>query len=365
MANTPSTVPITVHPGLGKLDPHVVASGPAIPPIERVALFSQEQWEQFTDEWAASLTQYAKVERASGAGDKGCDVVGLFLESGPIWDNYQCKHYDKPLSPSDVWVELGKVCYYSFIGEYTIPRKYRFVAPRNVGTKLATLFRKPAQLKSGLLGAWDAYCKNDIKTAPVPLSTQLRSHIESVDFGIFGYTPVLELIEQHKKTPYFVARFGLGLPERPAVAPPPDCPTASETRYVQQLFEAYSDNRAKMYTKSEDLPESLHRHFNRSRESFYSAEALRNFSRDNLPGGEFENLQTQVYTGVVDTCEASHNCGLTRLVATTNRAAVLAITSSPLMGKTEILDLHGICHQLANVDRLTWVVKQETDERGK
>jgi len=29
------------------------------------------------------------------------------------------------------------------------------------------------------------------------------------------------------------------------------------------------------------------------------------------------------------------------------------------MGKTEITDLHGICHQLANVDRLTWVVEKE------
>ena len=72
MAGPPSTAPITAHPALGKLDPHVVASGPAIPPIERVALFSEEQWEHFTDEWAKSLTDYAKVERASGAGDKGC-----------------------------------------------------------------------------------------------------------------------------------------------------------------------------------------------------------------------------------------------------------------------------------------------------
>jgi hypothetical protein len=233
MAGPPSTAPITAHPALGKLDPHVVASGPAIPPIERVALFSEEQWEHFTDEWAASLTDYAKVERASGAGDKGCDIV---------------------------------------------------------------------------------------------------------------------------------ARFGLGLPARSPVDPPPGIPTADETRYVQQLFEAYSDNKGRQITISQDLPASLQKHFNRSRESFYSAEALRNFSRDNLPSGEFENLQEQIYTGVADTCEGVHACGLTRLIATTNRAADLSITSSPLMGKTEITDLHGICHQLANVDRLTWVVEKEGED---
>ena len=142
MVGPPSTAPITAHAALGKLDPHVVASGPAIPPIERVALFSAEQWEHFTDEWAASLTDYAKVERASGAGDKGCDIVAFPVEGGAVWDNYQCKHYDKPLTPTDIWVELGKICHYSFIGEYTIPRKYRFVAPRNVGTKLASYLRK-------------------------------------------------------------------------------------------------------------------------------------------------------------------------------------------------------------------------------
>jgi hypothetical protein len=362
MAGPPSTAPITAHPALGKLDPHIVASGPAIPPIERVALFSEEQWEHFTDEWAASLTDYAKVERASGAGDKGCDIVAFPVEGGAVWDNYQCKHYDKPLTPTDIWVELGKICHYSFIGDYTVPRKYRFVAPRNIGTKLASYFRKPATLKTELLKIWDDKCKDDIKSVPAPLTAELREHIEKIDFGIFGYLPVLDLIEQHKKTPHFIARFGLGLPARSPVDPPPGIPTADETRYVQQLFEAYSDNKGRQITLSEDLPASLHKHFNRSRESFYSAEALRNFSRDNLPSGEFENLQEQIYTGVADTCEGVHACGLTRLIATTNRAADLSITSSPLMGKTEITDLHGICHQLANVDRLTWVVEKDGED---
>lgn len=359
MAGPPTTIPITVHPSLGKLDPYVVATGPAIPPIERVALFSEEQWEQFTAEWAASLTQYAKVERAGGSGDKGCDVVAFPVEGEPVWDNYQCKHYDKPLTPTDIWVELGKICHYSFIGEYTVPRRYRFVAPRNVGTKLASYFRKPETLKSELLKVWQEKCKDEIKSVPVPLTSELRNHIQQIDFSIFGYLPVLELIEQHKKTPYFVARFGLGLPARSAVAPPPASPSPAETRYVQQLFEAYSDNKGRQVAVTQDLPLSMKKHFNRSRESFYSAESLRNFSRDNLPGGEFENLQEQIYVGVADTCEGPHACGLTRLIATTNRAADLSITSSPLMGKTEITDLHGICHQLANVDRLTWVVDKD------
>jgi hypothetical protein len=131
---------------------------------------------------------------------------------------------------------------------------------------------------------------------------------------------------------------------------------------VEQLFEAYSDNRKMPLNQTNDLPQNLLSHYHRSRESFYSAEALRNFSRDKLPGKEFEELQDQIYAGVVDTCTAPHSCGLTRLTATTNLSAQLSITSSPLIGKTEIRDLHGICHQLANVNRLIWVPDKENNQ---
>jgi hypothetical protein len=110
-----------------------------------------------------------------------------------------------------------------------------------------------------------------------------------------------------------------------------------------------------------ELPRSLRNHYNRSREAFYSAEAFRGFSRDKLPGDEFKALQDQVHVGVIDTCSAPHPCGFTRLIATTDRAALLSITSSALIGKTEMGDLHGICHQLANEDRLIWVEEEDSD----
>lgn len=364
MSSPPASDPISRAVPTRRLDPFEVAAGPSIPPIERIALFSEEQWEQFIDEWASSLPDYQKVERASGAGDKGCDVIGFPVEGGSVWDNYQCKHYDKPLSPSDVWVELGKLCYYTFVGDYSLPRKYRFVAPRNVGTKLASLFRRPTTLKEELFKNWDGYCRDGITKSMVPLSQGLRAYIESIDFSVFGYLPVLEVIQRHMTTPFFAARFGLGLPPRPPTAPPPAHPTPDETRYVQQLFEAYSDNRGTQLSNVDHLPGNLRRHYNRSREAFYSAEALRNFSRDKLPGDEFEALQDQVYVGVIDTCSAPHACGFTRLVATTDRAAQLSITSSPLIGKTEIGDLHGICHQLANDDRLVWVEMEKGSHAG-
>lgn len=354
----PATRAITVDATIGTADPLEIVSGPSIVPTERMKLFSPSDWEGLVNEWASSLGQYGLVERTSGAGDMGCDVIGTVDPSdlASPWDNYQCKHYDHVLAPSDIWVELGKLCYYTWRGDYTVPRHYRFVAPRGVGGKLARLLKRPAELKTGLLAAWDDKCAAQItKTTTVALDAALLAHIDTIDFSIFGYVPPLQLVEQHAKTRFFAVRFGLGLPPRPPSPLPPAEPGVGETRYVQQLFEAYSDTLARPVTRPEELTPRLSGHFSRAREAFYCAEALRNFSRDTLPDGAFDHLQDQICDGVVDVSEADHACGFTRVVATTGQAANLQITSSALLGRFETQDRHGICHQLANTDRLTWV----------
>lgn len=136
--------------------------------------------------------------------------------------------------------------------------------------------------------------------------------------------------------------------------PPVDI-AAGETRYLAQLLEAYGDNQNATYAEPDALTKSHQRHFIRARESFYCAEALRSFSRDTLPDGAFENLQDQILDGVIDTAEAEHDCGLTRVNATTSHATNLNLTSSALLGRVEPVDRKGVVHQLANDDRLTWV----------
>ena len=71
MPSPPQSNPITLHPSLGRLDPQVVASGPAIPPQSRIFLFSPAEWEAFINEWATGLGEYEQVGRTGGAGDKG------------------------------------------------------------------------------------------------------------------------------------------------------------------------------------------------------------------------------------------------------------------------------------------------------
>ena len=354
----PKLVPLP-RPALNRALPHDhIVAGQPIPAIQRIKLFSAAEWEDFVLEWADSLRgEYAEVARCGGAGDLGRDVVANVKDSDE-WDNFQCKHYDHPLYPSDVWVEIGKLLYYVESGKFTYPRWYCFVAPQGVGTTLSNLLRAPEQLRQKLFDAWDKYCKDQItSTTEVPLVGALRSRAEAANFGIFRALQPLQLIQQHASTRWHVARFGGGLPPRPPVLQPPDQVQTKEVNYVGQLLQAYEDHEGVPVPTVEDLRafERLFEHFCRSRECFYSAESLRNFSRDTLPPGEFERLQDEIFDGVVDVAQAPHADGYERVLKTTAAARVLQITAHALVCRIYTRDRGGICHQLANEDRLRWV----------
>ena len=105
----------------------------------------------------------------------------------------------------------------------------------------------------------------------------------------------------------------------------------------------------------EDRPMTKSSHNSTTRERFYHAESLRNFARDTVPEGTFDALKDEVYHGVVDVCEGAHPTGFERMRATVTQAAQVAVTSNPLAPATKAQDRQGICHQLANDDRLIWV----------
>ena len=341
---------------------HVVAGLP-VPKTKRLELFSPDDWEAFVEEWASSLkTQYAFVRRFTGSGDTGIDV-GAFETNdwfaGP-WDNYQCKHYDHAMHPSDVWLEVGKCIYYSFVSEFTKPRAYRFVAPFGVGTSLTKLLADPAKLKQGLKENWATYCASKItSTKDIPLADDLLIYVDSFPFDIFGAVSPVTLIEQHALTAFHAVRFGGGLPTRATPDSPPSDIQLSESRYIEQLYEIYTEKAGSTVSKSTELDKhpSLKRHFLRQRERFYSAESLRNFARDSVPEGTFEALQNEVLHGVADVCESEHGSGMDRLTETLNQAVTLSFASNPLVTAIQTQDKQGICHQLANQDHLVWLPK--------
>jgi hypothetical protein len=335
-------------------------SGPTLDPLARILTYTADEWEKFIDEWATDglkKPKYKSVKRFSGSNDRGIDIAGFMHKSmlTGVWDNYQCKHYDHPLHPSDAWPEIGKILWHSFCGHYVSPRAYYFVAPRECGTTLSQYLANTAVLKAKVLEVWEGNIRDAItKTQPVLLEGAFATYVDAFDFSIFQAKTVREIIEQHKQTPYFISRFGGGLPSRPKPDAPPDEIDVCESGYITKLLAAYSDHLKKPISAASELTRKLVQHYHRQREAFYHAESLRVFVRDKVEPGTFESLQDEIYKGVIDTCEATHPDGYQRLVAVTDRAQILPLTAHPLVHSTFPDDKHGICHQLANDERLTW-----------
>src|SRR5215471_12577390 len=79
-------------PTFGVLTAQQALQGPPILPLQRILLYSPEEWESFVNEWAffSVSKSYQKVQRFSGSGDRGIDVAG-FVDADKlhgIWDNY-------------------------------------------------------------------------------------------------------------------------------------------------------------------------------------------------------------------------------------------------------------------------------------
>jgi hypothetical protein len=338
---------------------HQVSNGPPISPIGRIRLYSPEEWEAFTNEWAYYFFQDKTVERFTGAGDKGVDIA--VFDPGQnfqgVWDGYQCKHYDDPLRPSDIYVELGKVLWFSFSGDYSGPRRHTFVAPRGIGTKLNNLFMNPDKLKQELIANWDKHCRTGITTTQdIPLQDKFHIFVNAFDFSIFKGKQPLALIDEHRASPTHAARFGGGFPERPRASCPPTDISPHETKYVEQLYLAYGDHLKRPVASTADLGKPvLREHFSRQREAFYQAESLRVFVRDKVEPGTFERLQNEIYAGVVDTNDDDdYPDGYKRVVAVTKAAQDMSITANPIAPIAQTQDRHGICHQLANDEKLKW-----------
>lgn len=353
-------------PPLEILSPEQILLGPHVSPLDRIKNYSEDEFEAFIQEWAFFYLQevskkYFQINRVGGSGDLGRDVVCFVTKPAPdaVCDVFQCKRYDHPLYPSDLWLELAKLCCHTNQKKIPIPREYRFVAPQDVGPEADRILANPQMLRDGLIANWDKISSRIAAGKKIPLSGSMRPYVETFPFQIVGYKPILEVISEHERTRRYAPRFGGGLRARlPADQVPPSDIQQHEARYVQQLLEAYGDHAANKNFAMTDLPTNpdFLRHFDRSRERFYCAEILREFARDNLPEDvTFEQVQEQIYDAVVDVAEAAHSTGLERVNATVSASTGVLITNHPLGVYVKSRSRQGMCHQLANSDKLRWV----------
>lgn len=330
-------------------------------PQQVVQHFSADNWEAFVLEaLGASEPRYARIERRGGAGDKGRDVIACTADTphaGPF-DLYQCKAYGKAIGLSDVWAELGKLCVFTDRGDFPVPRRYRFAAPHGVTTPLGNLLDKPGELRTKLIASWASQCESQVSQGQTfPLTGALKAYVEHFDFSIVHYCPVTELLDLHKKTSHWQVRFKRDYPDRPLPDAPPEEIQERELRYVSQLWAAYGDHLKVPVVQQTDYSHipPLVDHFTRSRIEFFMADSLNRFYRDPSFPGAFEHVKRQVYDGVIDTATAPHADALARVRATVQSAALLPIAGSIYSQYVEAGDKKGLCHHLANDDKLRWV----------
>ena len=342
-----------------------VLSGKLITPKQHLLLVSANEWEDFIEEWGVfQKSKYHLVTRFGGANDFGIDVACFRTERGFLgeWDNFQCKYYKgDPLAPGTAIPEIGKLLWHIHKSNITEPSAYYFFAPKDCGPSLKKLLLDSKKLKSKLYDEWDNWCATTITTTQIiSLSGEFKQFVDGFDFSIFKYKPVNQVIEEYRDTPYFLIRFGGGLKDRPNPITPPEKYEDIEARYIEQLHEVYAENKSvsKDNFYFEPFPD-LEKHFVRQREAFYFAESLRAFARDSVPSGTFEELQNDMYDGVVDTAESDHKDGLEKLKSVMKESRSIPLDANGLFQAVRVKDRYGICHQLANEDRLVWVKDDE------
>jgi hypothetical protein len=114
-----------------------ISSGSPIPPAARVYLMDDKEFEVLVQNWMEQIApHYLGVSCFGGPGDMGRDVIGWTTDKKCLgaWDNVQCKHLNRSLSPGDLWPELGKVLWHAHKGDYVLPRRMKFLASKGIGT---------------------------------------------------------------------------------------------------------------------------------------------------------------------------------------------------------------------------------------
>ncbi|GAA0446962.1 hypothetical protein Aca07nite_57540 [Actinoplanes capillaceus] len=339
--------------------------GPPVPAKQRIYFYSPDEWEEFVREWAKTLPladrcsgRYLQVKRLGGANDHGADVAAFLTpqQFEGDWDCFQCKHYSDVLRPADAWPEILKVLQSVVLGLYTLPRRYVFVAPMGCGGSLDRLLSTPTELRVKFIEQFHRP-KSPLGAAlPADVRDKILTFAATLDFSMFQSADIDEVLAVHKLSPNHVMRFGGALPQRPSVDTPPDDPADHESRYVAQLLRVYREHfgpEAAALDGAKSHPKAAS-HLLRQREAFYSAESLERFARDAVPKGTFAKFRDEVYDGVIEVHSANHIDGMARLTQVLQAAVSAQLPSNALIETSDARDRKGICHQLANIEKLVW-----------
>ncbi len=326
----------------------------------QILTLRDDELELFVRDWVAQKAkakEYVEVESFTGAGDMGRDVVGFLSKArheGP-WHNYQCKQYARKLDTATGLLELGKILYYSYLGKFTPPKAYFFVAPRGVNRNLESLIFNPSECKKALLNDWDKYCADKIvENEVINLTDGLRVYIEAFDFSTVSRVTVHKMLEDPALQPVLFKWFGAD------PGPPPQGEVPSEVQdwespYIRQLIDAYGEHDGCAYASHAELADhpSHGPHLKHQRERFFKADAFKRFYRDNTAPEELEGFEDDIYHGIIDTHGAEYPNSLARVNKVMEQAAVVH-PAGTLAKYARVPIKQGVCHHFANGGRLKW-----------
>ena len=326
-----------------------------------IRTYTDDEWEAFIREWQVGLKKhngYVEVKRMGGGGDLGRDVVGLCSADGfdGEWDNYLCKHYEKPL-PTDRAVEdAGKVIFHAYRGAYTAPRRCVFVAPRMVSTELRELLLTPSKFRNEVLSTWDKRVAKKVEAGKNHILTgTLKTYAEQYNFKTFGYATLDEVLDAHRLTGYWTERFHGFLPPAPSGVVPESI-TGGETMYVSRLLEVYEEIEGNPIASPLALATSYPTHashLHRQRVRFFDADYFAHHYRDSTPDGTVEDFEEQIHDAVEPVLTYLKGTGQERL-AKALEAAGNCNPGGLLAPQAKVRVKQGVCHQLANRGRLKW-----------
>ena len=174
--NVISLRPCTAQPNASTIFDNTIA------PLERLRLIGDREFEDIVALWAGNYlsSKYVNVCEIGGSRDSGRDIVGYISETNRTdYDLYQCKRYNSPLMPSQYYIEFGKLCYYTYIGEYAVPKKYYIVASNGIGNDLRALVENPTRINKQIIENWNNCCgrNRQIIAQGVPLDDPLKEYI--------------------------------------------------------------------------------------------------------------------------------------------------------------------------------------------
>jgi hypothetical protein len=338
--------------------------GLPVKPLDRLAQFSAAEFERFTLEWASDYLSKQigvfEVQQRGGAGDKGRDVV-VWLDASSViprrWHLYQCKHYSTRLGTGVAATEIGKVLHYTSIGDYAPPEEYWFVTHLGVTGDLQDHLDDPEKLRAFVLDNWDDYCADKITSkVKIELGPELRKHVEAFDFSIFRAKQPQAILDEHAQTRFHLTVFGAPLIDRPPPPAPPSSVAPGEVGYVSQLYRVIGGALGISVTQEADFAHALaHRKlFERSRITFYCAENLKELARDQMADAEFFNTLLDEFSDGLYHTYTGMPAGLARLKSTIQAAQAMELGGHVLQPHVKANDREGICHQLANDDRVQW-----------